>query len=156
MKLLPALGLICIAYASCIVPSPVENCTQPQIDAFEFNATDTIRDDSATLYSYKQGTGFAQHIHVFERRLGSGALTARLNMSGFVSPHTTDWKIVFHPSKKVYYIKDILFTTKKVQQGGHATTCTERVNYTVNDIKHEYFPQNPSPIISPASIPIPY
>lgn len=155
--MLPALALITIAYTSCIVPSPVENCTQPQIDAFEFNATDTIRDDSVTLYRYTSGTGFAQHIHVFERRLGSGALTARLNMSGFVSPHTTDWKIVLHPSEKSYYIKDISFTTKKVKQGGHTTTCTDRVTYTVNDIPHQHIPNNPSPVAASGVIlPIPY
>lgn len=157
MKYLLLLGAITIAYTSCIVPSPVENCTWAKLDRFEFNATDTIRDDSATLYRYRYGSGFAQHTHVHERHLSSGALTAYVGMTNYASPDTFDWKIVLHPSEKTYYIKNILFTTKKVKYSNHTyITCTEKMTYTVNDEPQEYIPYNPSAQPHPATLPIKY
>lgn len=152
---LAALAITSIIYSSCV--QVVENCTKPEVDEFIFNATDTIRDNSATLYRYEYGTGFAQHTHTFERQPTVGASVVYLSMRNYVSPSKYDWKIVLHPSEKTFYIRDISFSTKNVKGKPFSTICTDKVTYTVNDVRQEYTPQNPSPTAAAgSSLPIPY
>ena len=135
-----------------------KHCITVYLENVRLESYDSLADSSATIIRYIKGTNFQNakdsslvNIASVHQSFGPAQGYFAYNFSNTIS----DYKIIIHPSEKVYEVTDVRFGNEKYSPGcggSSATTCS--YGYTLNGIDHytdainwDSSPTNEAPIV---------